>query len=214
MLRFQHCPDQVFQAILHKALEWTQDTLHPFLPAFTPRQSELQELDERYAESYPGLARFFSRSEAIEVIGRLLTASKDTVVYDITDYHWLVIYECLEQYCQWHNDLDDDELRRAGSYLVGKIIFDHIVDHFFWDTDFLFGEEVIGLDPEVRRHLLGASDEAFSIAAGLKPHPDELKIVAHRDPEHAPEDMRGPGRRRVPVYPPRRARWFHGDTAP
>jgi hypothetical protein len=46
-------------------------------------------------------------------------------------------------------------------------------DHF-WDADFLM-PEAAELGPE-KRKMVGLSDEG-SIAAGLRPHPDELRIT-------------------------------------
>jgi hypothetical protein len=53
----------------------------------------------------------------------------------------------------------------------------HIADVFFFDTDFLFGPELI----VAREHNLdldpGVTPQAAKIAAGLKPEPDDLKLM-------------------------------------
>ncbi len=67
-------------------------------------------MDEHQRELYPELTRFFDRKELLEVLDRLLEASQQPAMYEITDYHWLVVHECLEMFCGLHNDdaLGDD----------------------------------------------------------------------------------------------------------
>jgi hypothetical protein len=68
----------------------------------------------------------------------------------------------------------------VAPYEIGQIDFGHIVDHFFWDTDFLAAEHLLDLTTQHRQQV-GMSDEAWSLAAGLKPHPDELAIQVWED---------------------------------
>lgn len=92
--------------------------------------------------------------------------------------------------------------RRVGPYSIGQIDFDALVDRFFWDTDFLAGPELLEFGPEQRREQLGFSDEAFGIAAGLAPHPDELKITPWTgDPDWTEGADPYPPRGRIPRYP-------------
>lgn len=199
MLRFQSKPDRVFLAILHAALECRGDEVRALLetPGF--------DLEE-YRECFPTLARFFAPEAALEVIERLLVASRARTLYQLTDYHWLVIYDCLEDFCAIHNDYVSEGRRnmcRIGPYVLGRIDFDAIVDGFFWDTDFLTGPELLDLTPEQRREQLGFSEEAFGIAAGLAPHPDEVRIIPWGGESHWEREKDPfPGRGRIPRYPP------------
>ena len=68
----------------------------------------------------------------------------------------------------------------VAPYEIGQIDFDYIVDHFFWDTDFLAAEHLLELTTQHRQRV-GFSDEAWSVAAGLRPHPDELAIQIWED---------------------------------
>jgi hypothetical protein len=152
------------------------------------------------------VARFFRRKDAVELVEQLLTASKEPTLYQITDFHWLILYAALKAYCDDHNDMARDSERGVlpvGPYEIGEIDFDYIVDRFFWDLDFLAGEDLLSLSPNQRRHQLGISDETYSIAAGLKPHPDELRIVPWAaSGREAADEMTGPTAGRIPVYPP------------
>lgn len=195
MLRLQRKPDPVFLAILHDALELRLD--------------EVRELAERgdadeWREFYPMLARYFTPQTLVSVLDRLITASKDTRLYQLTDYHWLVIYDCLETYSDVHNDMareSPDRMRPVGPYRIGRVEFDSIVQSFFWDTDFLSGDELVDVGAEFREQH-GYSPEAFAIAAGLAPHPAELEIhVWDQDPDwDDAEDV--PMRGDIPCYPP------------
>ena len=202
MLRFQACPDRVFTAILHDALELGDALLR--VPRTRLRPAEFQQRDNMYASLYPRTAKFFARPEALDVMMALLEASRDGAVYQITDFHWLVLYECLDAFCTLHNNSVKGKrgtTRTVGPYRIGPIDFDFIVDHFFWDTDFLLGENLLNLSPDQRRNQLGVTDEAFSIASGLKPHPDELRIELAKEPHFGPVGATGPERGRILEYP-------------
>jgi hypothetical protein len=66
MLRFESAPDPVFRAILHDCLEWTCDDLEYFTETYRPSKGELRERDEFYRATYPRMARFFGRKEALK----------------------------------------------------------------------------------------------------------------------------------------------------
>jgi hypothetical protein len=61
-------------------------------------------------------------------------------VYRPTDYHWLLLYEVLQNYCVIHNDLAPAApkgWRPVGKFKLREIDFNALVDLYFWDTDFL-----------------------------------------------------------------------------
>jgi len=193
MLRFAQRPDPVSLAILHAALEDLQETLADADEGFWPAQ-------------YPTAARCFSPALARTTLGQLLTASQAPEVYQLTDYHWLLLYDCLRVYCEIHNDYAREaptQTLPVGSYRIGRIHFDALIDLFFWDTDFLLeGSTLTGLGPEGRKSM-AVADEVFGIAQGLPPHPDELKLTSWDEPgwgELGEEgEASGPV---IPEYPP------------
>jgi len=108
MLRFEVPPDKVFLAILHAALALQQGYVE-----------ELMETEEGPASRWwpvtePMIARFFDPPTAVRLIERLLAASRDTQLYQLTDYHWLMIYRCLETFCDLHNDEAANDPSGAG----------------------------------------------------------------------------------------------------
>ena len=124
----------------------------------------------------PRLARLFTRSEAAVVVDGLLAALPEKTEYEMSDYHWLLIHECLRLFCDLHCDGAINQV--VGPYTIGEIRFNDVIGAFFFDEDFLFWRDLLDVDEDVKEQA-GITREAWSIAAGLKPHPDELKLVSH-----------------------------------
>jgi hypothetical protein len=168
MLRFTRKPDSVFLAILHGALELRRDDVRRLRGKGEVAWYLFQ----------PELAPYFTPDVLLEVIDNLIAASKAAHLYDLTDYHWLVIYDALEVFCDLHNEevrQSTDRRSAVGPYQIGHIDFIHMVNVFFHDTDFLCGDELVEAGADFREQG-GFSSEAFSIAAGLAPHPTELEL--------------------------------------
>ncbi len=89
MLRFAQRPDPIFLAILHAALEDLQETL-----------ADLEAED--WPAQYSTAARCFSRELARTTLAQLLPASRAKQLYQLTDYHWLLLHDCLRVYCAIH----------------------------------------------------------------------------------------------------------------
>ncbi len=194
MLRFATKPDGVFTDILHASLGGMRDML-----------ADLDtDAEPFWTAQYPNAAYCFTVRGAVSVLDQLLIASRDLQVYQLTDYHWLLLYDCLRVYCDIHNDEVKGAPQGAlpiGPYRIGPIDFDALVDVYFWDTDFLLDHITLaGLGPEGRENL-DISDEVFGIAQGLPPHPQELKIIPWDEPEWDKEEEQPQGPL-IPEYPP------------
>lgn len=131
MIYFQTKPDAVFEAILEEAL-----------------MSEMTEVkllaDDGAIDSWEGLypetSASFGPYTIIRILAQLLAATRDASVYHLRDVHWLVLYECLQNFCSTHNDLIEDDphtLRSVGAFRIGRVDEEGIVAIYFWDTDFL-----------------------------------------------------------------------------
>ena len=195
MLHFQMRPDRVFLAILHEALQRTREALD-FAPAYTPTHEDHAEMDGHYRALYSEITRFFARRELFEVLDRLLGASQQPTIYEITDYHWLVVHACLEVFCDLHNDNALGSDGEVGPYIIDTIDFEALVTRFFVDTDFRLGSVLLQAE-ERKPGRVQATRQAWKIAAGLKPDPDDLQIlpVARGEEEIWPPDS---DERRVP----------------
>jgi hypothetical protein len=140
----------------------------------------LLELDEDLAEQQEALEDVMPRSATLfDVAGvktqlaMLHTAAEQPELYQPTDYHWLLLYEALESYCVEFNEIPHGVL--LDDYGITRLEFDRLIDLFFWDTDFL--DARIPMMPLQVRQQLDISPETFGLTAGLKPHPDELRLT-------------------------------------
>ena len=202
MLRWNETPDEVFQAIVHACLELTRDMIEAYDREGEPTDGERAARGPDYRDEFPRLGRYFSGRQAVALLKALLHASQDDgTLYQLTDYHWLLLYESLRVYSEVENDgarLSGTPIR-CGRYRIGRLDFEEIVDYYFWDTDFLIPE--LAIMPEDARSQMGVSPEAWGLACGLAPHPDELKI----EPVPAGDEPRQPDAwprgKRLVAYP-------------
>jgi hypothetical protein len=176
MLAFEEKPDRVFSAIVEAALEYAADLI----------TDHLESPDEVWTEHFLGLAPWFPPHVARDTLKQLLAAHRDPQrLYELTDYHRLLIYTCLQNTCDIHNDdlkIPPGEAPPFGSYQIGPIDFGLVTERFFPDIDFLLGPDLLRLAGEKRRQLM-ITDEALDIAAGHQAHPDELRLAECPDEE-------------------------------
>jgi hypothetical protein len=199
MLGFDQKPDRVFSAIVEAALEYTADLINDHLESSGDDQ-------QAWADHFLGLAPWFPPRVARETLKQLLMAHRDPQrIYRLTDYHRLLIYKCLANSCDLHNDdlkIPPGQAAAFGPHRIGPIDLDMMVENFFPDLDFLHGEELLQLAGEDRQQRR-ISDEAFNIAARLPVHPDELTLVACADEDGwlTREDDEYPSAGWIAVYP-------------
>jgi hypothetical protein len=113
--------------------------------------------------------------------------------YVPTDYHWLLVYECLREHIALFNDgpvpsvvtrlrtlASDQDMtylhlsKRSRGTAGVWMDFDEFIDVYFWDTDFLMDVGLLDhLTPDAKQQLR-FSGEVFGVTHGLAPHPDEL----------------------------------------
>jgi hypothetical protein len=152
------------------------------------------------AAAYPLSLMCFTRDVAHKTLLDLRAKLEAPELYVLTEYHWLLMYECLKQQIALFNDEPlpsvvkrlrtlttekDTTYLRLSSRSKGlpgvSIDFDQFIDVYFWDTDFLTDAHMFSdLTPEAKRHL-GFSKEVFAVTHGLAPHPDELVLKRWQD---------------------------------
>jgi hypothetical protein len=93
MLRFSGQPDERSLAILHEALTYALDWF-----------DDHQDSPEDFTVDYPESARCFTPALAEKTLKDLLRASQDSVLYQLTNYHWLLLYEVLKNFTEVFND--------------------------------------------------------------------------------------------------------------
>jgi hypothetical protein len=182
MLRFQTPLTAAAREIMVYCLEVAADEI-----------VDLYEDHEAWASAYPLASTCFTRELARRVLLELLDKLDAPEWYVLTDYHWLLMYECLkEQIALLHDapvpsvvtrlrtlagDQDTAYLhlpKRSRGTAGVWIGFDEFVDVYFWDTDFLMDVGLLDhLAPEAKQQS-GLSREVFGVTHALAPHPDEL----------------------------------------
>jgi hypothetical protein len=178
MIVFQDEPDAIFLAIVDEALVHVREVhLLRYREGYRPTRAERRELEESYRDLFPELVPLFTRRELVRVIDRLRRASREERRrYELTDYHWLVLYSCLQLYCDLHNDGAIAGGNQVGPYEIERIDFDALVDRFFFDTDFLLGATLLSVEEAAPGQLL-ATRQAWKIAARLRPEAKDLRMT-------------------------------------
>jgi len=165
---------------------------------------------EAWQEAYPLSATCFTPELARATLVDLVEKLRLPEEYVPTNYHWLLMYECLQSQLARLNEAPltplvnlltalataQDALyltlpARAKDGAGFSIDFDALVDMYFWDTDFLLdAEQFARLDPAAKAHL-GFSPSVFGVTQGLAPHPDELILRRAEDGEPTSEGEQG-----------------------
>lgn len=171
MLHFETKPDKVFTAILHKALERARAEI-----------SEVLDDRDEFEVLYPNLGRCFDPGTALSTIEQLLRASRSPKLYQLTDYHWLILHEALRVFTDAHNDFaqeDPEYDTKIGAYRLGEIDFDGLIDLYFSDLDFTL--ESYPLSPEdLRLVRVEDSDWAPDLA---EPDPEIFRSDSIKYPD-------------------------------
>ncbi len=164
MLLFQEKPDEIFLAILHEAMD---DEL-----AYL--KNAIEDI-EFFEACYPFTSRHFTPTLAVQTLQQLRKASAAAECYQLTDYHWELLYEVLRGYAECFNDCQDSS-EVSNKYGLKEINFSALIMKFFWDTDFLQdGEVMLELTVE-QKETLGFAKETFGLTQGFAPHPEELVL--------------------------------------
>ena len=183
MLRFADQLTPAATAIFVMCLDLAADEVSDF------------DLPEAWREVYPHSARCFTPELARATLMDLVDKLRLPEEYVPTDYHWLLLYECLQGQVA---ALNEDPLPPLVNLLAAlataqdalylslptrtqdtagfSIDFDALVDAYFWDIDFLLNAETFArLSPDEKTSL-GFSPSTFGVVQGLAPHPDELVL--------------------------------------
>jgi hypothetical protein len=150
---------------------------------------------DEWRDAYPLSAMCFTHKLARETLVDLLAKLRLPEAYELTAYHWILLYECLQIQIECFNDMPLPSLVaqlktvataqdvpylslpiRAKGVAGFHIDFDALIDRYFWDIDFLMDAESfsrLGADAKTN---LGFSPSVFGVTQGLSPHPEELVL--------------------------------------
>ena len=174
MLYFTQRPDAVLAELLDIGLTLVGDALRD---------------GEDALDCFPeDVVRMFGGPAAIRsVLIALQAASADPRdVFEINDYHMILLYYALESACEIYNDTMRDEAGEAcgqpaivtDGEVVSHVDFGTLCDFFFPDTDFLGAIDL--LDPRIPQESLdamGLRDTTMPVTARMRPHPAELPLI-------------------------------------
>ena len=161
MIRFARKPDNVFAELMDCAITEIVDN---YLNFDNPRDQE-----DWLCASMPRGARFFTASQAREQLLAIQKVFHDDRLYELTKYHWLLLYECLDTFAQGFNEQPVGWL--AKKYGIQHIDFRNLIQLFFWDTSFFFFYFAKMSRQETRTMLIWP--ESIGLTAGFQTHPDE-----------------------------------------
>lgn len=176
MLYFQTKPDPVFLALLHQSLE---TELHEIA-----RISKEKDFDV-WSAGYAHISQVFTPYTALVTLEQLSAASQEPIVYRLTDAHWLLVYECLKNYCAVQNDLlreDQGGGVAIGAYQLHEIDFDKIAELYFWDSDFLFFPESQGVSSQPSEWRCWHMKETIDLTRDICPLPTQLRLIPVEEP--------------------------------
>lgn len=165
MIRWARKPDSIFSNLIDCAIH---EIVENYLNFDNPRDQE-----DWLCASMPRGARFFTAPQAREQLLAIQKIFHDDRLYDVTKYHWLFLYECLETFTQGFNEQPVGWLEQK--YGIKRIDFHRLVELFFWDTSFLMDHLTKMSHDETRTMLIWP--ESFGLGAGFRTHPDELAFT-------------------------------------
>lgn len=171
MLYFRTQPDSVFIAFVKHALHWELQGIR--------RISSTNDGDA-WLVGYPVLGMMFTPYSAVVTLEELLVANETSTVYRLTDYHWLLLYECLKNYCVWHNDQVHDgsvPFTILGGYRFGLVDFETMTDRYFWDQEFMELLYANAAEPDECSGGGNTDSSDLDLSYGLRPHPRKLKLT-------------------------------------
>ena len=124
--------------------------------------------EESYSDGYQLSAKFFSREEFVKILGSLFEASDDNgTLHQLTDYHWLLLYESLKVYTGVRNpdyDFLDPRLSEFYEGLRNKVSLD----------GWIHGLEAVTQHLGCAWHEVAIMERLFPSLPGMRTYQEEL----------------------------------------
>ena len=186
MIYFQTKPDEVFGAILEEALASGLAEVNLI---------SIEEDLEAWEGIFPVSADWVTPDSAVLVIKQLIALTPKGLVYRIPETHWVLLYECLTMYCAMHNDQVDEEPQgrtSVGAYQLSYLDCEAMIRMYFWDTDFLFTSDPMGLSHTEECGM--EKNKGDQLTEILSCNVENLEVVQEltwHEPE--PDEFFGPG---------------------
>jgi hypothetical protein len=187
MLKFHTPPDKIFMAILTESMDLMINQIRELLAVHRKNDAEACDL----TSLMPNAGRVFVPETALKTLKKMLHCHAGPGLYQLNDYHYLLLYDTLKDFCDVHNDMVDSasnehekqRVSKVGAFHIERLGFDDLIDIYFYNTHFLINEDTMMNLNGDKKQELGMHEETFGISQGMSPHPEELKI---RDEEENP----------------------------
>lgn len=173
MLHFAENPDIIFTQILDQAFDHAVDLMI--------RDHVEQGFDaNRWVAQFPHASKVFTPETAMATVKDLHRCHQDkTGLWEMNDYHYCLLYDILEEFCEVRNDMGKD-IKMPFAVIedneIRQVDFDLLSEIYFPDTDFLIPPDRMSELDDEEKARFGFRPETFPIAMGLKPHTEELQL--------------------------------------
>jgi hypothetical protein len=127
------------------------------------------------------------------------------MVYRIAESQWLMLYECLENFCAELNDVAPSQptgLLPVGNYQLAEIDFAALIALYFWDTEFLVPLDEIKPVGLTGSQGNGLTEDLAGYAHGWRADADDLRIEKVEVPAWGDNELQrfSPGSHRYPDW--------------
>jgi len=176
MLKFSRKPDKIFTEILESSFKFVVDVI-----------SDCS--DDNLEALLPYAARNFSKETSIGLLRKLIKYNRASGLWELNDYHYVLIYDALKMFCEAMNEVAEDggkPILTLNRYKIWEIDFEALTAVYFPDTDFLMSPDTIADLPADAKEKLGMKKETFGVVMGMRVHPEELKIKLYEEGDFIP----------------------------
>jgi len=178
MFKFANNPDKIFTKVLELMFQYSIE-----------RVGDCE--DSYELECFlPHASRNLSKEIIRDLLSQFIQCNRDDSLWELNDYHFCLIYDLLKDFSDVQNGLareSNEPILVIDSCKIFELDFDVLVDHYFFDEDFLTEKEIfLSMNCDMKRQM-GYSSETCGVIMGLKPHPDELKIKLYKKNQFFPE---------------------------
>jgi len=176
MLKFSRKPDKIFTEILGSSFTFVLDII-----------ADCSE--DNFECLLPYASRNLSKEAAIGVLRELIKYNKASGLWELNDYHYVLIYDVLKVFCNAMKEIAKDStepILALNKCKIWEIDFEALVAVYFPDTDFLMSPDLIVNLPAEVKQKLAIRKETFGVAMGMRVHPEELKVKLHEEGDFIP----------------------------
>lgn len=167
MLRVAQPLTERDQALFVRAMNFTIET---------NEDSSENEDEHIWSLNYLYARELFSWQLANKVLKDMILKIQEPDEYYLNDYHYLLLYDVLDNYVVIHNDYLGKKRVKIGRFFFGVIDFDLLIDKYLFDVDFTMPAVIINCLNDNEKKSLGLNREIFAIANGMIPHYEELVL--------------------------------------